>query len=87
MTDVIGSLVFDSWFEPIPELRAPTLKDRHLIYEGGGVILDLLLTKSGDDTCIHIGGQVIPEDNQRLRRSGTDGTRQKALVHAHERVR
>ena len=63
MTDVTGSLVFDSWYEPIPELRGSPLKDRHLIYEGGGVILDLLLKKSGDDTCIHIGGQVLPEDN------------------------
>ncbi len=63
MTDIIGSLVFDSWSEPIPELRGSTLGDRHLIYEGSGVILDLLLKKQADRTCIHIGGQVLPEDN------------------------
>jgi hypothetical protein len=63
MTDVIGSLVFDSWLEPVPELRASALEDRHLIYEGGGIILDLLLKKQSEGTCIHIGGQVLPEDN------------------------
>jgi hypothetical protein len=63
MTDIIGSLVFDSWREPTPELRASALGDRHLIYEGGGIILDLMLKRAGDGTCIHIGGQVLPEDS------------------------
>ena len=64
MKDVIGSLVFDSWLQPIPELRASALEDRHIIYEGGGIILDLLLKNSGDATCIHIGGQILPQDNE-----------------------
>ncbi|HYR43204.1 MAG TPA: hypothetical protein VER98_09285 [Terriglobia bacterium] len=63
MTDIIGSLVFDSWSEPIPELRSRALGDRHLIYEGSGIILDLLLKKQAGGTCIYIGGQVLPEDN------------------------
>ncbi len=63
MKEVLASLVFDSWLEPIPELRASLLEDRHLIYEGGGVILDLLLKRQGKGTCIHIGGQVLPEDD------------------------
>jgi hypothetical protein len=63
MKEVLASLVFDSWLEPIPELRASLLEDRHLIYEGGGVILDLLLKKQDKGTCIHIGGQVLPEDD------------------------
>src|SRR2546421_119388 len=63
MKEILASLVFDSWREPIPELRAALLEDRHLIYEGGGVILDLLLKKQGKGTCIHIGGQVLPEDD------------------------
>ena len=61
MVDIIGSLIFDSWTEPIPELRNSALEDRHLIYEGGGVILDLLLKQGGDGTCIHVGGQVLPD--------------------------
>ena len=63
MADVMGSLVFDSWSEPIPELRTSAAGDRHLIYEGSGIILDLLLKRQADGTCIHIGGQVLPEDN------------------------
>ncbi len=63
MKEILASLVFDSWLEPIPELRASLLKDRHLIYEGGGVILDLLLKKQDKGTCIHIGGQVLPKDD------------------------
>ena len=64
MKDVLASLVYDSSTEPIPELRAPEARNRHLIFEGDGVILDLLLRKSGDDTCIHIGGQVLPGDDE-----------------------
>ena len=60
----IASLVFDSWTEPIPELRSPTREDRHLIYEGAGVVLDLLLKHGKDGTCLHLGGQVLPDDSQ-----------------------
>jgi hypothetical protein len=60
MKEVFASLIYDSWTEPIPELRAPVLRDRHLIFEGDGVILDLLLKKQGDASCIHVGGQVLP---------------------------
>lgn len=62
MTDIIASLVYDSWTEPIPELRSTALRDRHLIFEGNGLILDLLLKKEGDGACIHVGGQVLPGD-------------------------
>jgi hypothetical protein len=60
MNEIIASLVFDSWTEPIPELRAAVLSDRHLIYEGDGVILDLLLKQEKDGSCIHVAGQVLP---------------------------
>ncbi|HLH30862.1 MAG TPA: hypothetical protein VKY31_06635 [Terriglobia bacterium] len=63
MKDMFGSLIFDSWTDKLPELRATALRDRHLIYEGGGVILDLLLKGQGNGTCIHIGGQVLPGDD------------------------
>ena len=63
MKDVVASLVYDSWTEPIPELRARVLRDRHLIFEGDGVILDLLLKKTGNAPCIHVGGQVLPADD------------------------
>jgi len=58
MKDIIGSLIFDSSLESLPELRAVALADRHLIYEGGGIVLDLLLKNQDEGTCIHIGGQV-----------------------------
>lgn len=63
MIDIVVSLVFDSWTEPIPELRSASIEDRHLIYEGDGVILDLLLKQGVDGACIHIGGQVLPGDD------------------------
>lgn len=61
MTDILVSLVFDSRTEPTPELRSRRIEDRHLIYEGGGVVLDLLLKRSGDGSCLHVGGQVLPD--------------------------
>jgi hypothetical protein len=63
MKDVIASLAYDSWTQPKPELRSVPLPDRHLIFEGNGLILDLLLKKQGRGTCIHIGGQVLPGNN------------------------
>jgi hypothetical protein len=60
MKIVIASLVFDSWTEPAPELRTSALNDRHLIFEGDGLILDLLLKKQDNGPCIHVGGQVLP---------------------------
>jgi hypothetical protein len=60
MSEMIASIVFDSWTEPIPELRASVVTDRHLIYEGGGVILDLLLKQEKQHSCIQISGQVLP---------------------------
>jgi len=60
MTNIIASLVYDSWTQPLPELRSVPLPDRHLIFEGNGLILDLLLKKEGRSTCIHVGGQVLP---------------------------
>ena len=41
VVEIRGSLMFDSWFEEVPLLRNASAEDRHLIYEGGGVILDL----------------------------------------------
>ena len=64
MKDLFASLVYDSWTEPIPELRASVSPNRHLIFEGDGVILDLLLKKDGDASCIHVGGQVLPGDSE-----------------------
>ena len=63
MKDVIASLAYDSWTQPKPELRSVPLPDRHLIFEGNGLILDLLLKKQGRGTCLHIGGQVLPGNN------------------------
>jgi hypothetical protein len=63
MTDIIATLAYDSWTQPKPELRSVPLPDRHLIFEGNGLILDLLLKKQGRSTSIHVGGQVLPGNN------------------------
>lgn len=61
VVEIRGSLLFDSWFEDTPLVRSASLEDRHLIYEGGGVILDLLVQRSNGDQCLHVGGQVLPD--------------------------
>src|SRR5438105_4803752 len=63
MTEIIATLAFDSWMDDFPRLRATSMEDRHLIYEGGGVILDLLVRKDKRGSCVHIGGQVLPGDD------------------------
>ncbi len=61
VVEIRGSLLFDSWFEETPRVRNPSPEDRHLIYEGGGVILDLLVKRTNGDPCLHVGGQVLPD--------------------------
>ena len=61
LVEIRGSLLFDSWFEDTPLVRNASPEDRHLIFEGGGVILDLLVKCSNDDECLHVGGQVLPD--------------------------
>ncbi len=61
VVEIRGSLLFDSWFEDSPLVRDASPEDRHLIYEGGGVILDLLVKKASDTPCLHVGGQVLPD--------------------------
>lgn len=53
-------LLFDSWLDDGPALRAVNDEDRHLIYEGGGIILDLLLKHAHDGACLQVGEQVLP---------------------------
>jgi hypothetical protein len=65
MTEISTLLVFDSGIESSPELRGPNGEDRHLIYEGGGVILDLLLRRAKEGECLHVGGQVLPGDDMK----------------------
>lgn len=61
MRDVVASLVYDSWTDLVPDLRAFGLPDRHLIFEGNGLILDLLLKTQGHSRFLHVGGQVLPQ--------------------------
>ncbi|HYR91672.1 MAG TPA: hypothetical protein VE422_46905 [Terriglobia bacterium] len=63
MTEIIALLVFDSVMESGPELRGPVAEDRHLIYEGEGVILDLMLRQAKEGRCLHVGGQVLPGED------------------------
>ncbi len=65
IAEIEGLLIFDSWLEDGPELRAVNDENRHLIYEGGGIILDLLLKHAQDGACLHVGGQVLPGDHSR----------------------
>ncbi len=58
-----GSLVLDSWADAGPRVRSRSIEDRHLIYEGGGVILDLVLKQSVDGPIVSVGGQVLPESD------------------------
>jgi hypothetical protein len=44
-------------------LRGSAIDERHLIYEGGGVLLDLLLRPASEGACLQIEGQVMPTDD------------------------
>jgi hypothetical protein len=58
--EIIASLFFDSWIDATPELRAESsVDDRHLIYEGKGLILDLLIRPLPDRAFLHVSGQVL----------------------------
>jgi hypothetical protein len=70
MTDIFAAIVYDSWVEAIPDLRSVPHPDRHLIFEGNGLILDLLLKKQSRGTCIHVGGQILPRDGELSALSG-----------------
>jgi hypothetical protein len=70
MTDIFASIIYDSWIEPLPDLRSVTHPDRHLIFEGNGLILDLLLKKQSSGSCIHVGGQLLPRDGELSALSG-----------------
>ena len=60
-TEIVGSVFFDSWLDESPELRSHTVgEDRHLIYEGQGVILDVLVRPHPDRTAFQLSGQVFP---------------------------
>ena len=59
--EIWGSLLFDSWFEEVPLVRNSSPEDRHLIYEGGGVILDLLVRRSNRNPCLQVGGQLLSD--------------------------
>ena len=63
MTNVTATLVFDSWLDSAPERRSRKTEDRHLIYEGGGIILDLLLKQSGQEDRVRMGGQILFADS------------------------
>lgn len=58
-SDRICVLIFDSWGNEGPELRRGKHENRHLIYEGDGVILDLLLKGAGKGVC-EVSGHVLP---------------------------
>jgi hypothetical protein len=63
VTEIQGKLIFDSWHDSVPDLRGSAVDERHLIYEGGGVLLDLLLKPAIEGACLQIGGQVMPTDD------------------------
>jgi len=62
MTNVTATVVFDSWLDSAPERRSGRPADRHLIYEGGGILLDLLLKQTGQESCLQVGGQILCMD-------------------------
>ena len=64
VVEIRGALLFDSWFEDVPLVRDAAPDDRHLIYEGGGVILDLLVRQADGNACLHVGGQVMPDTEE-----------------------
>ena len=58
--EITGSLVFDSWVNHCPALRDTNIaENRHLIYQGQGVILDLLVRRLPDEQSLKVSGQIL----------------------------
>jgi hypothetical protein len=72
----IGELIFDSWSNGSPELRGRKHENRHLIYEGASVTLDLLVKRSRKGLC-EVSGHVLPSKN-------TPGTASNLIVHIEQ---
>jgi hypothetical protein len=62
MNAITAKLIFDSWFDVFPGVRSNGSLERHLIYEGGGVLLDLVLRRTDEDGYLDVGGQMLPAD-------------------------
>ena len=86
MKDVIAQRIFDSWLNATPECRASKAENRHLIYEGDGVVLDLLLKQRGDGTGIYIGGQVLPDEQLDENVSDLEVTMERGRQRLHTRT-
>ena len=58
--EVVASLLFDSWIHLSPDSRDDTgSRTRHLIYEGQGVFLDLLVHRPSGNTSSRVSGQIV----------------------------
>ena len=58
--EVVASLLFDSSIHRSPDLRdAAGSRTRHLIYEGQGVFLDLLVHQPSGNTSSRVSGQIV----------------------------
>jgi hypothetical protein len=59
-TEIVASLVFDSWVNRCPDVRcAAGTENRHLIYEGERVVLDLLIRQMPEDQSLRVSGQIL----------------------------
>ena len=63
MTITLGNLIFDSWRDSFPGLRGSGDRERHLIYEGDGLILDLHVKPHRSSASVDISGQAMPMDD------------------------
>src|SRR5262245_50733911 len=78
-----GALVFDSWIDELPQLRAHHEEDRHLIYEGAGIILDLLIKTVRKGYVLHVGGQVLPGERSGRAVSDLPVSLEHGRAHSH----
>lgn len=62
MEEIVMRLVFDSWADTLPETRSKAIVERHLVYEGSGIMLDLVLKMAAAGSKLEIEGQVVPQD-------------------------
>jgi hypothetical protein len=62
MKEIVMQLVFDSWADTLPEIRSKANVERHLVYEGSGIMLDLVLKMAAAGSTLDIEGQVVPQD-------------------------
>lgn len=61
ISEISAHLAFDSYVDAAPAVRGDGPGERHLIYEGGGITLDLVVRHEPRGAIVHVSGQILTQ--------------------------